>query len=69
MTRWEYFAASHERGMISWEEHDGNKHSQSLQGGLRFLGSQGWELVGTLDQTALGTTTSHQLIFKRVAAD
>jgi hypothetical protein len=64
MTRWQYFAATLTRGMLSWHE-DGSNHSQSLVGGLDFLGSRGWELVGTISKDILGTTENNTLIFKR----
>jgi len=65
MTRWQYFTATVERGMIEWSNPDEAKHSQSLMGGLDYLGSQGWELVVSLPKETLGTTVSQTLIFKK----
>jgi len=65
MIRWSYFTATCERGMIEWSSPGEQKHSQSLLGGLDYLGSQGWELVEKLPNKMLGSTVSHTLIFKK----
>lgn len=64
MNRWSYFVAQVERGMISWEV-NGERHEQSLLGGLTYLGSKGWELRSSLARDMLGTTGGHTLIFQK----
>ena len=65
MNRWSYFVAHVENGMITWDDSE-EKRLQSLQGGLNYLGSQGWELVSALPKSSLGSTVSYTLMFKRI---
>jgi len=62
---WEYITAEYDDNFLNLRSFQGGDHKQSLQGGLTYLGSQGWELAADLDYTKLGTTARHVLIFKR----
>lgn len=62
---WEYLTAEYDDSFVHLRTSDGSDHKQSLQGGLTYLGSQGWELATSLDYAKLGTTARHVLIFKR----
>ncbi|MFZ3484703.1 hypothetical protein [Sphingomonas sp. 3-13AW] len=62
---WDYMVATLEGGFLKWKREGGEDHSQSLQGGLDYLGSQRWELVTALTKTSLGMTAETTLIFKR----
>ena len=65
MIRWDYQIATEENGMFNWEDGSGNDRSLALGSGLRLLGSQGFELVTTIERRQMGKHTTHTLIFKR----
>ena len=70
MTRWSYLVAHMEAGMMVVNWPDDQPGKQSLQGGLTYLGSQGWELVTIMQHSSLGTTGGKaDMIFKKPTDD
>ena len=63
--KWEYLVATLQGFSLIFDDEEGSQDKRSIRGGLDHLGSLGWELVTSSDESLLGSPKGIMLIFKR----